>query len=386
MENLAERFDRVQERLLELYEAGHTDIKSQIEHWDLVRKESLYLYVARQNGLRSLGFHPVPNLQVAEIRAKHAIEMKLLLTSLAESAFGRESWSLQDTSLEGYKAPPSSTFKKGATLVEVWFDGDPENSNAYTKWSSIYYQDVNGNWHVAKGEVSHDGLYYVNVYGERVWYLYFDEEARKFGKTGTWTVRCKDCLLSESVSSSSPSPPKLRAWNSDTEEEESGSRDTGGRRERKAPARRSRVRAGPTRSQQTQGRRRGGGGGRGDQRDSELGVAPEEVGTRHRSPQEKNRGRLGRLQAEARDPPIIIVRGSPGSLKSWRFRVKHSHRDLIYDISTTFTWCCSGEKQRGGTFARLLIAFTDEAQLTDFMKYVPMPKTCTVSRGSLDGL
>ena len=106
MESLTERFDAVQENLLELFESGSDNIEDQILYWNLMRKEGILLYYARQKGISRLGLQHVPSLAVSEFKAKQAIMMTLQLESLKNSEFGREKWTLQDTSLELYNTEP----------------------------------------------------------------------------------------------------------------------------------------------------------------------------------------------------------------------------------------------------------------------------------------
>ncbi|ANZ90267.1 E2 protein [Bos taurus papillomavirus 21] len=386
MESLADRFEEIQELLLDLYEAGKRDIQSQIIHWDYLRKESVLLYYARQRGLTRLGLNTVPVLQASEIRAKNAIMMGIILRSLANSEFGGEDWTLQDTSIEMYRAPPQDTFKKQGSPVEVMFDGDPENINVYTNWGRIYYQDTENNWRVAEGQVSYDGLYYDTVNGQRVFFVKFDEQARTFSKTGSWRVKYKNKFVSESVSSSSTpvsgssqERPRV-SFDTDSEEEE-------GDHHRRDP--RHPLSAGRSRSRSRVSRPEPEAGGRGRRRRrqgegaEDFGLVPEEVGSGHRTVPKNIRGRLARLQAEAADPPVILVRGSINSLKSWRHRCNTKHRCLFQEIGTTFVWSSKDTSRDRG---RVVVAFRDEVQLTEFLRVVPMPKSCSFARGHLDSL
>ena len=117
MESLTERFDAVQENLLELYESGSDNIEDQILYWNLMRKEGVLFYYARQKGITRLGLQHVPSLAVSEFKAKQAIMMTLQLESLKNSEYGSEKWTMQDTSLELYNTEPQHTFKKEDRLL-----------------------------------------------------------------------------------------------------------------------------------------------------------------------------------------------------------------------------------------------------------------------------
>lgn len=50
MENLSERFNALQDQLMNIYETAKNTLEAQIEHWMLLRREAAMLYVARQKG------------------------------------------------------------------------------------------------------------------------------------------------------------------------------------------------------------------------------------------------------------------------------------------------------------------------------------------------
>lgn len=60
MENLSERFNALQDQLMNIYETAKNTLEAQIEHWMLLRREAAMLYVARQKGFLRLGYQPVP--------------------------------------------------------------------------------------------------------------------------------------------------------------------------------------------------------------------------------------------------------------------------------------------------------------------------------------
>ena len=132
MDNLSERFNALQENLMDIYESGQEDIETQIKHWQLLRQEQILFYYARKHGVMRVGYQPVPPLATSEAKAKDAIGMVLLLQSLQKSPYGKEPWTLTQTSLETVRSAPANCFKKGPQNIEVMFDNDPENLMVYT--------------------------------------------------------------------------------------------------------------------------------------------------------------------------------------------------------------------------------------------------------------
>ncbi|ATQ38563.1 E2 [Gammapapillomavirus 24] len=396
MEWLTDRFNAVQETLLNLIEQGAQDLDSQIEYWNNVRKENVYMYYAKREGLTHIGLQPLPVPAVSEYKAKQAIHLVLLLQSLKKSPYATESWTLQNTSEELINTQPKDCFKKHPYTVEVWFDNDRNNSYPYINWDAIYYQDSQEKWHKVPGLVDYNGLYYNEVGGDRVYFTIFDTDAQKYGQTGMWTVHFKRKTLVAPISSSKQSsaysgktPTSVSSSSKDTlptkesprrlqrPEVGSSTGETTAVRRRRREQGESSTDGEPT---TTSKRRRGGGGGGGTGR---LGVSPEEVGSRHHSATGRHRTRLEQLKEEARDPPIIIVTGPANSLKCWRYRKQNSNAFPFLAVSTIFTWvggCGSAEQ------ARMLIAFNTNEERTQFIKYVQFPKQTTFALGQLDKL
>lgn len=395
MEWLTDRFNAVQETLLNLIEQGAEDLDSQIEYWNNVRKENVYMYYAKREGLTHIGLQPLPVPAVSEYKAKQAIHLVLLLQSLKKSPFATESWTLQNTSEELINTQPKDCFKKHPYTVEVWFDNDRNNSYPYINWDAIYYQDSQEKWHKVPGLVDYNGLYYNEVGGDRVYFTIFDTDAQKYGQTGMWTVHFKRKTLVAPISSSKQSsaysgktPTSVSSSSKDTlptkesprrlqrPEVGSSTGETTAVRRRRREQGESSTDGEPT---TTSKRRRGGGGGG----TGRLGVSPEEVGSRHHSATGRHRTRLEQLKEEARDPPIIIVTGPANSLKCWRYRKQNSNAFPFLAVSTIFTWvggCGSAEQ------ARMLIAFNTDEERTQFIKYVQFPKQTTFALGQLDKL
>ena len=207
MENLSERFNVLQDQLMNIYETAAQTLEAQIEHWQILRREAVLLYFARQKGVTRLGYQPVPALMVSEAKAKEAIGMVLQLQSLQKSEFGKEPWSLVDTSTETYKSAPENHFKKGPMPIEVIYDKDADNANAYTMWRYIYYVDDDDKWHKSASGVNHTGIYFMHG-SFRHYYVLFADDARRYSNTGHWEVKVnKDTVFTPVTSSTPPESP-----------------------------------------------------------------------------------------------------------------------------------------------------------------------------------
>ena len=346
----------------------------------------------------------IPTLIVSENKAKQAILMTLQLRSLQKSQFGNEAWTLQDTSYEAYTSAPENTFKKGGFTVDVYYDNDEDNYYPYTAWSFIYYQNGDDVWYKVPGQVDYEGLYYETHDGEKQYYVTFDKDAARFSRTGMWTVKYKNHTISStSITSTSGhpghSPPREQSSNTlarETEASETRRRERppeSNPRRPQSPAWQSdRATSPETPGKRVQRRRRRGeresATKRREQRAARGGLSsapsPEEVGKRHRLVERKGLSRLGQLQAEARDPPLILVKGPANTLKCWRFKCKQKYYGLFYRISTNFSWVGEGSARLGTP--RMLIAFTSTTQRQAFLKSVVFPKGTEFSLGNLYSL
>lgn len=443
--NLASRLESTQERILELYENDSDNLNDHIEFWDLTKRENEILFVARREGLKSLGGVQVPSLAASENRAKGAIENVLLLRSLASSQFGSEKWTQQQVSRERLMASPPFTFKKGGQHLQVQFDNDPENEVEYTAWDFIYYME-NERWYKASGQVDVDGLYYVDHDGLRIYYVEFQAEAKKYSTSGIWSLLYNNTLLksvgSRQRSSTSSegsvfhSTPRPGAHSSrDSSPSSSPRRQRVSRRSRSrrysssstTSSQRSSPRwlGEPLEFTQTSGEpRRGvrgesllqvdapggrrsprestppgsGGGHRGRRSRSHsrsplrgsgaAGQAPpsaSEVGAHKKTPGRGPSSRLGRLLQEARDPPGICVAGPPNILKCLRYTIKCKKASFKF-ISTTFSWTYSNSPQRFGTNGRIIILFDDNRQRQLFLETVSLPKSVSYYTVNFNGV
>ena len=207
METLSERFNALQDHLMNIYEAAKNTLEAQIDHWQLLRREAVLLFVARQKGVLRLGYQPVPPQAVSETKAKDAIMMVLQLQSLQHSKFKDEPWTLVDTSLETYRNQPENTFKKGPVSVEVMYDNDPANTNVYTMWKYVYYMDADEQWQKTESGVNHTGIYYLQGTFKH-YYTLFADDAPRFSSTGHWEVMInKETVFAPVTSSTPPDSP-----------------------------------------------------------------------------------------------------------------------------------------------------------------------------------
>ena len=371
-----------------LYEEGAKTIDAQLDHWKIIRQQYVLFYYARKEGYKNLGLQVLPTLAVSEYKAKEAIQQTLLLESLKKSRFGNEEWTLSDTSAEITLTPPRNTFKKKPFIVDVWFDHNPENSFPYTNWDFIYFQDEQENWHRASGEVDINGLYFVDSHGDKNYFVIFAGDVERYSNSGQWTVKFKNQTISSVDSSQRPlsdiSPQGSVSSSGDSFAEPTTTTSRRNKGEEGLPhsttpaspdlRRGQRRRREQQREQPTRGRSK-----RRREEEQAFGVTPGQVGRRHHTVSRRHLTRIERLTEEARDPPIILVKGGGNNLKCWRYRITKSNR-LFEQMSTVFRWT-------GSDFGhRMLISFRDTEQRTLFLKTTSLPKGCTFALGYLDSL
>ena len=387
-ESLAERFAAEQEVQLALIEKDSKHLIDHINYWDSVRKENIIGYYARQEGITRLGMQPLPVLPVLEYKAKEAIKMKLLLTSLSKSAFANEQWTLSECSAEIVNTKPKNCFKKKPYTVTVYFGNDPENRYPYTNWDAIYFEDENSTWHKATGQVDSNGLYFRDNTGDLAYFTLFLPDAERFGHSGLWTIKYKNETVFASVTSSAaraipgPSDETDRSTTYSTSPKKASTP-----RKRRLEADEDTTSLSPTSTSSGFRLRRGEQQGerassRTRRRRGDLsGVpTPEEVGSGSRTVQGKNLTRVGRLQAEARDPPLICLKGSANTLKCFRYRLGQKHAHSFLSASTAFHWVGDDDS------ARILVAFSSEKQRETFLQHITLPKGTDFCLGSLNCL
>lgn len=181
-----ERLCAAQQIQMQLIEKPSTKLEDHIAYYSAARTENTLFFAARKKNITRLGFCPVPTLATASANAKAAIEMHLLLKDLLQSPFGGESWSLVDLSHERYKAPPLDTLKKDPRIVEVIFDGDPQNKVWHTCWGRIYVRASEG-WTLTTSGVDCHGVF-CTMQGVKEYYQPISSDAERFSTSGTWEV------------------------------------------------------------------------------------------------------------------------------------------------------------------------------------------------------
>nr|AYA93391.2 MAG: E2 protein [Human papillomavirus] len=391
--DLTSRFDALQDRLMNLYESAPKTIEAQIDIWETIRKEYVLYYYGRKEGYKNFGLQPLPVLSVSEYKAKEAIQQVLLLKSLRDSPYGREEWTLTDTSAELTHTQPRNAFKKGPYTVEVFFDNDPKNSFPYTNWKWLYIQDEQENWYKTPGLADVNGLYYEDNHGDKNYFVIFASDAQTYGTTGEWTVKFNNeymssvpastsqDLLSGSLQGSSkgfvsssrdtvshPQTPRRK------EAEEGGASSTTA-----SPPSVRRRRRGPQQGERTTTRTK-----RRRLEEDISSTSPEQVGSGTDLVPRRGLKRLERLKAEARDPFVILVTGAANSLKCWRFRIKKSQASFLC-VSTVFTWA-GIHADACNQNHKMLIAFSSSIQRDIFIRTVTFPKGSRYTLGNLNSL
>ena len=402
---MTDRYDALQEVLMSLYEEGPKTIEGQIRLWETIRREQVLLYYGRKEGLRNFGLQPIPALAVSEYKAKEAILQVLLLKSLQKSPFGREEWTLTDTSAELTHTAPRNTFKKHPFIVNVYFDHQTNNAFPYTQWDWLYVQDENDEWYKTPGLVDINGLYFEDNHGDKSYFQLFATDAQTYGTGAGWTVKYKNETISTSapvsssqrslsdslegtskgfVSSSGDSvPPPKSARRKETEEGGPSSTTSSTasslrrRRRRREQQHQQHQQREPTTtiSLRSQGRR---------SEESNLGIPVSEVGRGHRLVPRTGFKGLARLKAEAGDPPVILVKGAANCLKCWRNRCYKANAPCL-TMSTVFRWAGAIDSSIGQN-NRMLIAFRNKGQRQVFLDTITFPKGVTYCLGWLDSL
>uniref|UniRef100_A0AAU7E3M8 Regulatory protein E2 n=1 Tax=Mops bat papillomavirus TaxID=3141892 RepID=A0AAU7E3M8_9PAPI len=411
MENLQTRLNSVQDSVLDLIEKDSDDILDQIEYWQLIKEEFLILHAARQRGILRLGLRRVPTLQASETQAKQAIEMILLIQSLASSRYAQENWTRRDLSREMFDAEPQYCFMKGGTHVTVRWDGDKDNQTEYPAWEYIYCQNEAGAWEKLPGYVDYHGLFY-NQDHIRIYYRSFDEEAQKYSHSRYWEVIYKNVFVSSvtppiHTSTRTPSPekkkPSKRSLETTPASAESGPPEKrrrgrgrgggGGGRGRgnlrataqtpeQAATSSTPHRSGgdvadtcPATSRLRSGGRGSGVRGRGGLR----GCLPGDVGSVRHTVAKGGRSRVQTLLAEAHDPPLLVIAGAANVLKCLRYRIIKKHHGHFRAISSNFWWA---EGEGHGSGSRMLIAFEDPQQRKAFQNRASLPQSVRTFLGN----
>lgn len=412
-ERLTDRLESLQEQILNLYEGDSKNLRDHILLWHLTRQENALLFAARQKNVHKIGLQVVPPTRTSRVKAEQAIMMELVLESLAKTNYGNEPWTLQETSLETYLGQPHHTLKKEPRFVDIQYDDSPDNATREVAWKWVYYQDADtGMWHKVMGDlIDSDGVYYEEVDGVRVYYIMFKDLLKKYGtvRTTMFTVKYGVKKINIAVASSHGRPatpvqpadapdqpeavPATRA-KSPAQKKRTPPRDHSPAAKRAKPAqprtpptvsagRRRRGRT-PAAGRRRKQRKRGGSEpSSGPDKSTPLPPAAGEVGRVHTSVPATTTGRLRRLLLEARDPPLIVIKGPPNSVKCFRFRCNQHHRKAYDRVSTTWSWT----NERGKGTAHVMFSFKSVQQRQHFVDTVKIPKTFLRFNGNfeLDG-
>ncbi len=389
----SERLRAAQEQQMLLIEKDSTKLCDHILFWEAVRTENGLLYAARQKGITTLNGFPVPALAVSSSKAKQAIEMQLLLTELLNTTWGRDAWTLTDTSYERYLLEPKCTLKKGPRVVEVMYDNDPANRMCYTAWSLLYMRTPAG-WLFATGGADECGLYYTDMTAVRHYYDFFGRDAARYGSTGTWTVRDQDRVFYSGPLSLRPES----GWSEPAERpEDSPDRavpyPSAGTPSGFGPIRSSQYRSrthsrpSPYGSNQCQGvllrcdstsslsspvsvgLERG-------EEGEETPPSPDstDVVTPPSTPPDPNKFSLFKTSGGQQ---CLLLSGSGNQAKCFRFRMKKGHRHKYVHCTTTW-WTVGDEGAERRGQASLLVTFDSPTQRELFLKTVPIPESMTV--------
>ncbi|AHL83545.1 E2 [Enhydra lutris papillomavirus 1] len=374
METLNQALNSVQEDLLSLYEQNSESITDQIQHWNLLRREQVILYYARERGITRLGMTLVPPRHVSQQKAKAAIEQVLYLTSLSQSSFKDERWTLGDTSRERFLTEPENCFKKGGQQIDVKYGGEEDNIVRYTLWANIYFQNEQDSWEKAEGKVDNKGLYYEDADGVRTYYVDFIKEATKYSSNGQYEVLQRVNPVSRPASGAVNSAPLGCASHCSTPKKKTAD-----------PPRRGNYRR--RRSKPSKQGQHSPGGRQGKQASTSRPTAPSpgEVGRSHKSASPRLGGRLERLIQEARDPPIVVLKGEANPLKCLRYRLTKGYSSTFEEVSTTWKWASCKTKDPCGR-ARMLVSFSTPDQRDLFLQHVPLPKSVKYFLGSLNDI
>ncbi|AXN57283.1 E2 [Macaca mulatta papillomavirus 2] len=365
METIAARLDACQDKILELYEKDSEDLKDQIEHWKLMRLESVLLYKAREMGLTMVGHQVVPTLLVSKAKAHKAIGLQLALETLQQSEYNTEPWTLQDTSMERWEAPPKGCLKKGGKQIEVHFDGDAKNCMPYVMWSYIYVYTENI-WTKVPSGVDARGLYY-DQEGARVYYADFANDANMYGTNEQWEVHVGSHVIFSPASVSSTkeisvagpvATPTANAGRSHTTHSSVGPQE-GATTDAPPPRKRPKHRELCQQPHST--------------------TAPLSLDSGNNklfaASDHHNKGRNPSCGATA---PIVHLKGEPNTLKCFRNRLR-KYRGLYEHASSTWHW--ASQQPRNSKSGIVTVTYTSEEQRAQFLLQVQIPPSITASQG-----
>ncbi|AOS89497.1 E2 protein [Rusa timorensis papillomavirus type 2] len=408
----AERLSALLAAQMQHIENDSQSLTDHIHFWRAVRQEQVLLHAARKHNLRAVGMWPVPTAATSAVKAKQAITMELLLTSLLKTDWGRDPWTLSEASWERLQAPPKYFLKKEPKVIEVIYDNDSSNRVWYTVYGTCLSQTADG-WFATKCEADNTGCYVKNMNGEKDYYVRFEEDAVKFSTTGTWEV------LNPTVSSSSSpdrvdgQPPSLEAENLGTNTPQTGSpqrgRPAGGgsARKRSAPYTTAALPDSPSGSSTGDSdcggsrcakRLRGCSSTRGSGDLVCLPALPPCAGNVSQSlaqlaeaslcslqtPDSTQRGvgegSLPTLEQQTENPVYcLIFCGNVNDVKCLRWRFKKHHKGKYTDCTTTYQHVGDSGNERKGP-AMIMVTFSCRNQRDNFANSAKYPPGVTCKK------
>lgn len=380
------------EKEMDLIELDSHQLSDHVTYWETVRKQETLKYAAREQGLHRLGMHVVPPCSVSATRAKQAIQMQILCSSLMQTRWANEPWTLADTSWERFTTPPKEFLKKQARVVEVIFDKDPSNRVWYTVWDACYYV-TDYCWVKTRCSADSTGCYYFDMSGDRVYYHYFEKDAQQFSRTGVWEVLTENCLISSSTHPGDVEvdgiPPDLavRGRRPGEPQDPSTGVHSADRAQPSSPvcSTTSSHSDGESRSGLRQrgylspGRARDSGlrpSRRGSSGSLSPGLADVPSGREEEVPVDSSdQARSAHSEEQlltAQQQPCLIVTGSVNQVKCFRHRCKSYHRRKYCNATTTVQIVGQGKERKGK--ALMLLTYTSSEQRDIFMETVSIPR------------
>ncbi|QMS92577.1 early protein E2 [Camelus dromedarius papillomavirus 3] len=418
MEEVRKRLSATQEVQMQMIEKDSLSLTDHITYWDAVRRENVLLCAAKHKGVHRIGPWPVPPRCISTQKAKEAIEMSLELASLAETEWGREDWPLSSVSYELYAAPPSKMFKKSPRIVDVMFDNNPGNRNWYTCWEKFYMRTPDG-WRCTQGGADGEGLYYRDLHGDRIYFKYFADDAKKYSTTGQWQVKDKEeSFVSSTTTSETPlsnSRPSAAAGRppgptgrASTDQTDGEAPLPGLHTDLTGPGPTACVSVphpdlvvapcvGPIRKRSHRPTTRAvpytpvRGPGRPSVLSTTGGVqsaVPESVARPpeiHETPPSPDSSEIAvglsestfDLFSPSTTQPCLLIQGTPNQVKCYRYRLRKHHRTR-YAYCTTTWWTASDTGSERHGQATILLTFSGQKARADFLTSVSLPFGMTV--------
>lgn len=396
-----DRLTSLIEQEMDLIEKDSQQLQDHADYWQNVRTQHSLKYAARKQGLSRLGMHIMPSCCVSAVKAKQAIQMHLLCSSLCRTRWANELWTLTDCSWERFSTPPKDCFKKEPSVVEVIFDRDPSNRVWYTLWNACFFLTENG-WFKTRCSADSSGCYYTDMFGQKVYYHLFRDDATQFSTTGTWQLLNESSLISSSTHPEDLDcfdglPPDFLTRTSQPGDRDTttGRRaDTANRTEPNSPVSSS-TSSVHDRDSRSGLRERGGGLSPGGERDIGLSTSGLQcAGSLSPSLADLSPGSEEEVPADSSEAPLhpevqenlisgpeqlcLLVSGTVNRVKCFRHRCRHHHRTKYCNATTTLQIVGEGKSRKGQ--AMMLLTFKDRRQRESFLFGVTMPPGMEVKK------